>query len=231
MRADRRCKAERARRDEGAPRQYDSTEYPKKMAEGGIGRLLVASLHQGIADLLPSRLEFYENWLNPTGLRNGTIGLAPLLAVLSFLRREGDAYYDLITDRAGEYAAEWTVAEMSGVRRWMIRRLPAGMRAQYALKVSRVLIQRAYAGSRANARLRRGAGSVTVRGSIFCGVCDKSVEPLCRYYATAIARVFLLFNLQAQARVTECRAMGDGGCLVAIAVHGTRAAREQASNV
>jgi hypothetical protein len=191
------------------------------MAEAGIGRVLVASLHQGIADLLPSRLEFYENWLNPTGLRNGTIGLAPLLAVLSFLRREGDAY-DLITDRAGEYAAEWTVAGMSSGKRWLIRRLPAGMRAQYALKVSRRLIQRAYAGSRANVKLRRGAGIVTVRGSIFCGVRDRSVEPLCRYYATAITRVFLLFNLQAQARVTECRAMGDGGCLVAIAVHGTR---------
>ena len=197
------------------------------MAEAGIGRVLVASLHQGIADIMPSRLEFYENWLNPTGLRNGTIGLAPLLAVLSFLRREGDAY-DLITQRAGEYAAEWTVAEMSPVKRWLIRRLPSGMRAQYALRVVRRLVQRAYAGSRANMRLRRGAGSVTVRGSIFCGVRDRSLEPLCRYYATAVSRVFLLFNLQAQARVTECRAVGDAACLVAIAVHGTRPARDAA---
>ena len=129
------------------------------MAEAGIGRVLVASLHQGIADLLPSRLEFYENWLNPTGLRNGTIGLAPLLAVLSFLRREQGAY-DLITDRAGEYAAEWTVAEMSRVKRWTIRRLPAALRAQYAMKVSRRLIQRAYMSSHAVVRLRRGAGRV-----------------------------------------------------------------------
>ena len=35
---------------------------------------------------------FYENWLNAEGLREGTIGLAPLYAVLSFLRQEGDAY-------------------------------------------------------------------------------------------------------------------------------------------
>jgi len=195
------------------------------MAEAGIGRVLVASLHQGIADLLPSRLEFYENWLNPTGLRNGTIGLAPLLAVLSFLRREGEPY-DLITDRAGEYAAEWTVAGMSRLRRWMICRLPAVLRAQYAMKVSRRLIRRSCMGSRAVVRLRRGAGSVKVRGSIFCGVRERSVEPLCRYYASAIARVFLLFNLQAQARVTECRAVGDPGCLVAIAVHGTRPAKD-----
>jgi hypothetical protein len=191
------------------------------MAEAGIGRVLVASLHQGIADIMPSRLEFYENWLNPTGLRNGTIGLAPLLAVLSFLRREGDAY-DLISQRAGEYAAEWTVAGVSPIKRWLVRGMPARMRARYALKVARRLIQAAYAGSRATVRLRRGAGSVTVRGSIFCGVRDRSVEPLCRYYATAIARVFLLFDVQAQARVTECRAVGDGNCLVAVAVHGTR---------
>ncbi len=198
------------------------------MAEAGIGRVLVASLHQGIADIMPSRLEFYENWLNPTGLRNGTIGLAPLLAVLSVLRREGEAY-DLITDRAGEYAAEWTVAAMPGTKRWLIRRLPAGVRARYALKTSRRLIQRAYAGSRANVRLHRGAGTVTVRGSIFCGVRERSVEPLCRYYATAIGRVFRLFNLQAQARVTECRAVGDASCLVAIAVHGTRDTAVQAT--
>ena len=70
----------------------------------------MASLHQGIADLLPSRLEFYESWLNPSGLREGRIGLAPLAAVLSFLRQEG-APYHLVATRAGEYTAEWTVAE------------------------------------------------------------------------------------------------------------------------
>ena len=80
------------------------------MTEGGVGRLLVASLHQGIADLLPSRLEFYEAWLNPSGLRDGRIGLAPLAAVLSFLRQEGESYR-LIAARAGEYTAEWMVAD------------------------------------------------------------------------------------------------------------------------
>ena len=84
------------------------------MREAGIGRVLVASLHQGIADILPTRLGFYENWLNAEGLREGTIGLAPLYAVLSFLRQEGDAY-QLITTRAGEYAAEWTVQSMPPV--------------------------------------------------------------------------------------------------------------------
>ena len=62
------------------------------MSEVRIGRILVASLHQAIADLLPTRLEFYENWLNSAGLREGTVGLAAISAVLSFLRTEGEAY-------------------------------------------------------------------------------------------------------------------------------------------
>ena len=47
------------------------------MSEPRIGRFLVASLHQAIAEVLPDRLEFYENWLSVAGLREGTIGLAP----------------------------------------------------------------------------------------------------------------------------------------------------------
>src|SRR2546429_9914032 len=97
------------------------------MREAGIGRVLVASLHQGIADILPTRLTFYENWLNAEGLRDGTIGLAPLYAVLSFLRQEGDAY-QMITARAGEYAAEWTVQSSSPLRRAIIRGAHGGMR-------------------------------------------------------------------------------------------------------
>src|SRR4051794_38207775 len=94
------------------------------MSESRIGRVLVASLHQAIADLLPTRLEFYENWLNVAGLREGTIGLAPLTAVLSFLRTEGHAY-NLITSRAGEYAAAWTFENVSPMERRGIRALPA----------------------------------------------------------------------------------------------------------
>ena len=39
--------------------------------------------------ILPTRLSFYENWLNAEGLRGGTIGLGAVNAVLSFLRQEG----------------------------------------------------------------------------------------------------------------------------------------------
>ena len=96
------------------------------MIDAGVGRLLVASLHQGIADLLPTRLEFYEAWLNPAGLRDGRIGLAPLAAVLSFLRQEGEPY-QLVAARAGEYTAEWLVADLPRFERTIVRAAPAGV--------------------------------------------------------------------------------------------------------
>src|ERR1700751_5012962 len=137
------------------------------MREAGIGRVLVASLHQGIADILPTRLDFYENWLNAEGLREGTIGLAPLHAVLSFLRQEGQAY-EMITSRAGEYAAEWTVASMPPVRRAVIKAAPAWMRRRLLLGVARRLVRDSYHGSRAISRLRRGSARIDLRASIFC---------------------------------------------------------------
>src|SRR6476646_3111103 len=105
------------------------------MGEPSVGRVLVASLHQAIADVLPMRLSFYEGWLNAEGLREGTIGLAPLYAVLSLLRQEGDVY-KLITTRAGEYAAEWTVASMPPLRRRMIGASPEWIRARMLLRLA-----------------------------------------------------------------------------------------------
>src|SRR3954452_20498539 len=129
------------------------------MREAGIGRVLVASLHQGIADILPTRLGFYENWLNAEGLREGTIGLAPLYAVLSFLRQEGEAY-QMITTRAGEYAAEWTVQSMPAARRAMIRATPVWMRRRMLMRLVRHLVRSSYTGSRAVPRIRRGTASI-----------------------------------------------------------------------
>jgi len=43
------------------------------MSDARIGRVVVASLHQAIADALPTRLEFYESWLSAAGLRAGTV--------------------------------------------------------------------------------------------------------------------------------------------------------------
>jgi hypothetical protein len=190
------------------------------MNETRIGRVLVASLHQAIADLLPTRLEFYENWLNVAGLREGTIGLAPLTAVLSFLRTEGHAY-NLITARAGEYAAAWTFENEPSFKIRVVRALPAGLRARAALFTARALVKATYPSSRAITRMKKSVITVDLRGSLFCEVRETSVEPLCGFYAAAIARVLQLFDVSAVAHVNECRASGARrGCVVSVTLAG-----------
>src|SRR5690349_25102591 len=112
------------------------------MVDAGIGRLLISSLHQGIADVSPNRLEFYENWLSPAGMRDGRIGLAPLGAVLSFLHREEAPANEQIVARAGRYAADWTFAALSALRRWYISRLPTSMRGRPVIRLAANLILR-----------------------------------------------------------------------------------------
>lgn len=185
------------------------------MPENGIGRVLVASLHQGIADILPTRLAFYENWLNAEGLREGTIGLAPFSAVLSFLRQEGTAY-ELITGRAGHYAAEWTVASMSPLGRRVLLAAPAWLRRRLLLRLARRLVHDTYGGSRAVMRVRQGTARVDLRASVFCTVRDPVAHPLCGFYAAAFTRVLGLFDLPVKAAVIACRGTGEPTCIVVI---------------
>jgi bacteriochlorophyll 4-vinyl reductase len=194
------------------------------MSEAGIGRVLVASLHQSIADLLPTRLTFYENWLNAEGLREGTIGLAPLYAVLSFLRQEGDAY-DMITTRAGEYAAEWTVQSMPPFRRAAMKAAPVWLRARMLLRLARELVRSSYTGSRVVGRVRRGQMSLDLRASIFCTVREPAAQPLCGFYAAALTRLFSLFDLEARAEVVSCRGTGRPTCIMSVAMPNGRAGR------
>jgi hypothetical protein len=196
------------------------------MSEPGIGRVLVASLHQGIADILPTRLSFYENWLNPEGLREGTIGLAPLFAVLSFMRQEGEAY-QLITSRAGEYAAEWTVQSMSPVQRAVIRGAPEWLRDRLLLRLSGQLVRSTYEGSRVISRLRGGTASLDVRASLFCTVRERVPRPLCGFYAAAFGRLLSLFNVNARVDVVACRGTGEPSCILEIARTDGRVAEDR----
>jgi bacteriochlorophyll 4-vinyl reductase len=188
------------------------------MSEPRIGRFLVASLHQAIAELLPDRLEFYENWLSVSGLREGRIGLAPLLAVLSFLRGERQEYAGVVA-RAGEYAAEWTVTNLPPVRRRLLRALPLGLRVRAALRTAQALVRATYPGSRAIVKVRKDRASVDLRGSLFCEVREASVQPLCGFYAAAITRVLKLFAVPGEVQLEACRAAGGRqGCLMSVVV-------------
>ena len=187
------------------------------MKDARIGRVLVASLHQGIADILPTRLSFYENWLDARGLRQGTIGLAPLTAVLSFLRQEGDAYA-MITRRAGEYAAEWTIQALSAPQRAAIKAAPRWLRSRILLRVARQIVRSSYRDSRAIARVRSGTAQIDVRASIFCSVREPVARPLCGFYAAAVQRLMEMFNIGARTEVVACRGTGESSCVLRIAL-------------
>ena len=187
------------------------------MTDAGVGRLLVASLHQGIQDVLPTRLDFYESWLNPAGMRDGKIGLAPMAAVLSFLRQEGEQY-DEIARRAGEYTAEWMVQAMSPFERRFASKLPPALRLWYVMRLARRLVRQTYAGSRAIVRWRAGGlGAVDLRGSLFCQVREPTAQPLCEFYAAAIRRLSALFQLEINAQTDGCRGTGAPRCMITLA--------------
>lgn len=187
------------------------------MSEPRIGRLLVASLHQAIAESIPLRVEFYENWLKPLGLlkEGRVIGAAAFSAALSFLRREDPpgTYHDVMR-RAGELAAVWTYDALSWSRRRWIRMLPARMRLRAAVRLSRDIARAAYPGSRFMFRLHRDGGHVEVRGSIFCQVREPADRPLCGFYEGVIVKLMELFGVPGSARLSRCRAAGGTTCQV-----------------
>jgi hypothetical protein len=187
------------------------------MSDAAVGRLLVASLHQSIADLLPTRLEFYESWLNPGGLREGRIGLAPLAAVLSFLRLEGEPYH-LVTARAGEYTAEWAVSDLPGWRMRIIRAAPPAMRKRLVIGVAQWMVRSTYGDTDVRVQWRQWKGTVDLRSSLFCEVREPVDHPLCEFYAAALRRLMSLFNLDADVITERCRATGAGQCSMSLVV-------------
>lgn len=195
------------------------------MAEAKIGRALVASLHQAILEELPTRLEFYEHWLTTSGLRDGTIGLAPMLAVLSFLRQE-EASYQRVVDRAGVLAADWRLGEMSRLRLASIERLPLVLRARTVLRVARNLVRDGYAGSTGRVSLRRGVGRLTISGSLFCDVRRPVTRPLCGFYVASLEQMLNRFAIPASVEVATCRAIGGTECVVGVTVAAARSGPE-----
>ena len=78
-----------------------------------------------------------------------------------------------------------------------------------------------YPSSRAITRVKKGQAIVDLRGTLFCEVRETSLEPLCGFYASAIAGVLKLFDVTANARVSECRAVGARrGCQLSVTLSG-----------
>jgi bacteriochlorophyll 4-vinyl reductase len=149
--------------------------------------------------------------------------------VLSFLRQEGDAY-DMITTRAGQYAAEWTVQSISPIQRAALRATPASLRSRWLMRLARQLVRQTYHGSRAISRLRRGTAKVDVRASIFCTVRERATHPLCGFYAAAFTRLLVMFDIDASTRVVACRGTGESSCILQVAIENPRLARAVAES-
>ena len=189
------------------------------MVDAGIGRLLISSLHQGIADVSPSRLEFYENWLSPAGMRDGRIGLAPLGAVLSFLHREESPANDQIVARAGRYAADWTFADLSAPRRWVIRRLPMSLRARAAIGLARKLVFATVRESKVKTQFNGSSAAIDINSALFDQLRDPATIPMRAFYASAVERVLAHCAVDAQVSVTNSQ---PGAWSLAITVRGPR---------
>jgi hypothetical protein len=185
------------------------------MSEPKIGRLLVATLHQAIAESMPLRLEFYENWLKPLGLlkEGRVIGAASFSAALSFLRREEprEVYHD-ITRRAGQLAALWKYEELSWARKRWMRMLPTRLRLRAGIGVAREVAKMAYQGNRISCRLHRDGGYVEVRGSVFCQVREPADRPLCGFYEGVVVQMMELLQIRGTVRLSKCRASGGTVC-------------------
>ncbi len=197
------------------------------MTEAHLGRLLPACLHQAISDVLPDRLEYYEEWLSPDGLRDGRIGLAPVSAVLGFLRTEGDAYRAVMS-RAGTLAASWTVASLAPFQRRVGASLPRSFRAKFALRLTRRIVKDVLTSSTASTRLQKRTATVRITSSLFCAVREPQERPLCDFYAAVAVESLRSFDVAADARVGSCRAVAGGACEVVLAIGGAAHAADPA---
>jgi hypothetical protein len=189
------------------------------MVDAGIGRLLISSLHQGIADVSPNRLDFYENWLSPAGMRDGRIGLAPLGAVLSFLHREEPPANEQIVALAGRYAADWTFQDLSGLRRWYLRRLSTTMRARASLAIGKRLILATVRESKVTTRFNGTSAAIDIKSALFDQLRDPATIPMRAFYASAIDRLLAHCAIDADVVVTSDQ---PGAWSLAITVKGER---------
>lgn len=196
------------------------------MVDAAIGRLLIASLHQGIADVSPTRLDFYENWLSPTGLRDGRMGLAPLGAVLSFLHREEPPADRLIPTRAGACAAAWAYDGTSAFRKRLIRRLPPRLRTRAALRLGRVLVRETIGRSTVTVRVRRGEGAIDIRSPLFEYLREPAARPMRVFYASAYTECLKLCDVSGVVEVSD----NGSGCRLQLKLGEVATAGPEASS-
>jgi hypothetical protein len=181
------------------------------MSEARIGRVVAAALHEALAGHLPLRLEFYESYLRPMGMRAGTIGVASFSAALSFLRADDNAY-ETVVRAAGRLAAEWMFEDVAPVRRALWARLPETVRQRAALRLTAQLVASTVGGARGRLVGRGTDRHLVITGSPFCEARQLADAPRCGFYAAALGRFCELLGLGATGAIGACRAEGAPAC-------------------
>jgi len=186
--------------------------------------MLVASLHEAIAELLPMRLEFYESWINSRRMRSSHVTLGGMRAVFSFLRQEEAGVYDAVMARAGDLTAQWTIDGLSSIRRGWLKRLPWRLRVRAAGRLASRLAVETWGQTKASVRWKDGRGTFVLQPSLFCDVRSVSANALCLYYAAVVRGFARALDVEAEAGVEQCHARGDARCAVAVGPIRSRAA-------
>ncbi len=181
------------------------------MAELKIGRAIGAALHQAISEILPARVEFYEEWLTLDRIREGTLSRAKVGAVLSFLRQEPSGYNEVV-GRAGHHTAEWSLDVLPSFRGRLLCQMPLSLRVWAGLRRGARLIRGLHSDGRLRWTRRRGCVVVTIEGSLFCQVRVHSSAPLCRFYSTLLERCLESFEVPCSIESTRCRGVGHEVC-------------------
>lgn len=202
------------------------------MSDARIDRLMAAAIHQAIGEVVPARLQFYESYLRPRAWREDAVSLAPVAAVLSFLRHEPPGTFDAVMASAAAHAARWVYAELPWRVRATRRVSPSLVRVRRLGRIAREQLQRSYGGTRVAVSVRRGQVTVEVRGSIFCSSRDASSAPHCRYYLAFFECLFGLDGISVTDGTLErCRAHGGDTCGLRIVTNGKAAASPSVTSV
>ena len=181
------------------------------VADKNIARLVVACLHQAVAECLPTRLEFYETWLDTRKLRRESVGPVQVTAVLSFLRQEDEAY-DAVVARAGTYAVNWTLEVWPSPLISTINALPSFARLRVVLRLAARLLRTLGVVGRVTIRSRQGIVDVEIDDSLFCEVRTRADRSLCAFHRAALQQLCDRFALPAEIELSECRAVAGTAC-------------------
>ena len=94
-----------------------------------------------------------------------------------------------IVARAGRYAADWTFADLSALRRWYIRRLPTACARAPRSAWASASILATVRESKVKTRFKGTTAGIDINSALFDQLRDPATIPMRAFYASAIDRL------------------------------------------